>query len=784
MANYTSAIAQEDLYVRATVLNGTTYYYYPDTGEDNRITEFQYGDSYSIVVSGGSGSGSLSYSVENITGSGIINSNGAFTFSKAGTVWIKIQKAAYGNYQSSKILIVELTLDKRQVTVKLSPELYYNIGTEPPPEYCLNNVSVINQTVTGLAPGDTMPTTTSVAGHYADVYFVYSSEDFYRFDVFNEVYRESRYDNGVYYEVQSDGYWYIHGTASENSEYHLILSTQELPSYFIKGRKYQLNTTNDSPQLRLIFTWYLEDGTQPSTDYTASTTITVPSTAKGVALSFYVYSGYTVDTTSKFELIDLSDRAIDIQKEGMYPIAGRNATPPNTTGYKNKVKYRSTKLHYVNYSYYRIYAFYSWDEGTVTVTYQTAKPYTEIIFTVEARPGLYFKDNWVDIGEDKTTYTITETSTYAYDKFWNTGDVVCLGSTSGSVPGVYILGNDGQRVPFQQITSSLEKDSDGRMMKCSYRFKMPNSKVRIYGNFQYISESPDVPWGSYPYDDAGYGSGYPVRYVSSIYRDALLFCYWARQAYFGERDTPIMQGFRARQFYNVRDGVIDHGLTRRNLASTLTRLSHKPTNTITTPSTSGLSKDEADEYLKEAMNVSNSPNAKLYTYAGYPPKLNENGEYEDFKFTNINIFSSYGDTRELSGPGYAANDDFLYNLPLIQDISWVSWIGSFLGVYGHAFAPLRYVTFEQAATVLWRYAKFRQLDVTTSGSYYNETFASEWAQHGPLQWVIGNEISTGKTVQYYENGSLHGGTKIQPSTIMDRADWAYMLMRFCQLYAW
>ena len=71
---------QTPLYLSGTRLDGTWYWYYPETGVDNRITEFSYTDNrpgeeyqYALSIGGGSGNGVLHYSVQNVTGSGTID---------------------------------------------------------------------------------------------------------------------------------------------------------------------------------------------------------------------------------------------------------------------------------------------------------------------------------------------------------------------------------------------------------------------------------------------------------------------------------------------------------------------------------------------------------------------------------------------------------------------------------------------------------------------------------------------------------------------------------------
>ncbi len=106
-------------------------------------------------------------------------------------------------------------------------------------------------------------------------------------------------------------------------------------------------------------------------------------------------------------------------------------------------------------------------------------------------------------------------------------------------------------------------------------------------------------------------------------------------------------------------------------------------------------------------------------------------------------------------------------------ISWAESNG-IIGGYGNGkFGPNDAVTREQLATILYRYAKYKGVDVSvgedTNILSYDDAFdVSEWAIPA-MQWAVGNGLISGRTA-----------STLNPKDKATRAEIATIIMRYCE----
>lgn len=794
---------------------------------ENTSTEVSYtaDEPYQVHVGGGSGTGALHFSVENSTGSGTINSSGVFTFGSYGNVYVKIYKdgsdfnqwedgtPVNGRYYQSKTLVVELELTRTQVKITVVPDMTYNIGDTRP----FSPTSSYTVSIEGTPPGEILSRTPVI-------YFVNDAANYYKTDIFHYVYEDTRLEGGIIYKRNPDGSWTVNGE-STGSYYNLIVSTLGLPRYLVPNREYQIGKIGYT--VRLVLEWY-RDGKVISTDtVTATQLVTVPLRATGIRMRFYIPEGTVVENeTFEYHMYDNVERSINPTKVSKYPISARRATVANE-GYDPTIKYRSAWLKFVNIKKYKIFVDYT-GRGNITSSYSSATPYTMVLLTVKSRVDSYYEDGW----ENKYTPT-SSSSVTEYDSWWvdvteYEGTSITNEITAGQRPEIFLDSNpagliiydeDGDVVPFHAIDGSRDEDLDDRLLTCKYIFIMPLKNVRILGAFASISESDGSGnYGSYPYDDVGYGSSYPIELVDKRYRDALMFCYYARQYYFNESNTPLMQGVGSRQFYSTYDGSqyssttnpkrysTVHYIARRDLVEVLRRASHILDFQNEEAWTDWYVDRNPDGYEKSKGQATNTPLHHLYTFQGYPPGLvyGKDASGNDLtlpypmEYTPFPSYSSYASTGNISKffspaadiyaySGGGANDDYKLSGRYMNGLAWNTWVGNVTGFDDLSFAPLGFTTFQEAITILWRYAQFRQFDVITHGSpdEIDDSAYAEWAQNGPLRWAVTKGITTGYRVPMIENGSeVYLYEKINPTDYIDRVEWAYMIYKFCQLYAW
>ena len=104
-------------------------------------------------------------------------------------------------------------------------------------------------------------------------------------------------------------------------------------------------------------------------------------------------------------------------------------------------------------------------------------------------------------------------------------------------------------------------------------------------------------------------------------------------------------------------------------------------------------------------------------------------------------------------------------------VNWAASKGIVKGYSDTVFAPNDTVTREQLATILYRYAEYKEYDVSAKGDL--TTFAdgaktSSWAAEA-MEWAVGSSLLSGKD-----------GGKLDPTGTATRAEVATILMRFME----
>lgn len=824
---------------------------------DSRKMHFEYGQSYTLTLAGGSGTGTIHYSIQSLTGKGTISStvgtSAVIAFAKPGKILLKAYKdgsafsvdpdtgaAVDGYYEKSRTLVVELTLNQRQLEVVVQRTPYdsttrdwvYNVGDPIPSAADLQNHTSIGS----FPPGEDIY---YFDGSAVEVFIVNDSDDYYKFDVFSKSSGLNTYDNGIKYQVNTDGSLHVSGSLTESgySYYRFITSVQELPNYLLKGRSYRLHVNGTIP---VMIRWYDSEGARAGDVYysTGSSTydVYVDPSYTGVEISLRIFgnAGTSFDQTIFYHMFDITDRGVDNMHASEYAVAARGAKPPYKAadpnapmnfGYDSQFKYRSAKLIYRNIRSYSIYPQYDWTKGTITVL-SSAKPYTSITFTITANSGLTFDDNFYEAGHN--TLQVYETWT-------------------------------GNKVNYEPIgaptVTSVTVNGVNKLVSRSYRFTMPITDVIISCSFYKVTKQvnkSDFPFSSYSYT---YEDVYPYGYspagsysypaiifnsaeINQEYRNALIFNRWAYSYYFGETTRCLIELPQPGFFYDqmnsrnpatTKDGYKIHAVRRREIAETLRRISHGPDRSP--PSWSQVS-IYPDEVFTQQAYTTNTPDARVFTYAGYnyphksgtrvqPTDVDQTGAFGKVILQNpttddtaAQYNTTYGGyfmpavgwhsvVRGSINPyqyriGDGANDDYLANYFLLEDIAWSSWIGALKGYNNREAGANAFATYQEIALILWRYAKFRQFDIFSPGTYpvvTDESSAATWAQTGAIRWLESHGISRGYHCVYYDYDSnfsqnIYGGTgmyspmPMSPTDPVDRLDFAYMVMKLCQLYAW
>ena len=345
------------------------------------VADFVYGQSIQLTIDGGNGykktgARSLVYSTEPVDGACSVSSSGNVTFVKPGKSWITIYNKGSnftktdidedGNtvslsctYQQSNLLVLEIEWIERQVIIKVMKDIVIQIGSRIPNIYSDKYQDEDNGywAKFNVLPVDSLK-------QNPELFFVYESDDFYKFDVFTQTYSDDRYDNGIRYIKNDDGSWTVSGQATALSYYNLIVSNTMLPDYFKPGRTFKLTikekegdyykTITNSP-LRVYIGWYTADGDYVEDICDRTKIIEVPrqvqsgelikGKAVGVVMKLRVENGTNLGSgrTFLFNMRYVDDRSMNNLHEGKYPVGARYAQAPNKAGYDQKIQYRSNK---------------------------------------------------------------------------------------------------------------------------------------------------------------------------------------------------------------------------------------------------------------------------------------------------------------------------------------------------------------------------------------------------------------------------------------------------------
>lgn len=134
----------------------------------------------------------------------------------------------------------------------------------------------------------------------------------------------------------------------------------------------------------------------------------------------------------------------------------------------------------------------------------------------------------------------------------------------------------------------------------------------------------------------------------------------------------------------------------------------------------------------------------------------------------------------LEGEPAFMNDNVFTDVPAGSDaekaIVWASGKGIVNGYGGGVFGPEDVITREQLLTILWRYAKYKEYDVSvgenTNILSYEDAFDISSFAVAPIQWACGEGIITG-TDGYIK--PLDGLTANELANIIDRFAYVYGL---------
>ena len=81
-----------------------------------------YNDTLSLNVTGGSGSGAVTYTVRPISGDATVDSRGVLTPKKAGTVWVTAQKQGDSQYSAGTPVSLEVTIRPARLTIQAADQ--------------------------------------------------------------------------------------------------------------------------------------------------------------------------------------------------------------------------------------------------------------------------------------------------------------------------------------------------------------------------------------------------------------------------------------------------------------------------------------------------------------------------------------------------------------------------------------------------------------------------------------------------------------------------------------
>ena len=803
--------------------------------------------TFDIEISGGSGSGDYWWTIEPVTGSmttsgGQLSIHGSsttqsFSFVESGSVLLNIYREGSQIdqdkfYTQSKTLQIELNLTEKEIQITVSPpSKTYPFGHG----YNISDFTVTHPNTTNSEYNSTLSTKPSLYLPYD----VRDGGDFYRFDVFSKS-KGSGYSDGVQYVDNGDGSWYIKGTpTSGTSYYNLIVSDSKMPDYLFAYSKYLYRTSVTSQPVTTEVVLYFPNEVSTVTDLTMNPHIALPEEACGFLLRFKVTG--QIDSTVSFHWYSLKDRVIDDTSDNKYHVSASGGVVANNSStykkYSKSLDYKSAEFKFENTTEYSVVNLSSAVRCTVTGLRSSYLPKTDVVFTVKAKPNYYYEDGW----EASNIYTSLDAYNLGnWGPWWSDEDVgICDGVGSSSADTIYFRIKSinpyatpavYEDVPFHRLAAKY--DENNRLVEGTYWIKMPANETQLIFKFQEIYDvSATYSW---PYVDCYYsasasGSTYELVLKDEKYADAIEFCYYAKEQYFGSDSTRLMCSpyedmWYKNRFYRLLPNAYDfsgaltmsRNLYRGDMVKSLRRISQVEKFDYDDEwmlyATSGndyIISRQPDRYINIKATRSNCPNVVPSYYAGYPPKLdtvNSYNIYYPYDKTNSTIrwttysrcarnesifyFTAYT-ADDNTSPAFAettAGSDFLTTVRDIPDYAWAAWagvIGEPNGWVSTNFNPCGLIDYKEAFTALWNYAKFRQLDIPTDPFYtppsdLNEEFLATPA----CRWALSNGFTTGYYAPFSHTSTMPSGVPIRVGTAVNRAEWAYAISKLCQDFIW
>ena len=771
-----------------------------------------------------------------------------FVYKESGTATLTVYKegsaiSADESYIQSKTLSINLLLTEKDIKIVVSPEsITYDFGRG----YNISDFTITHPDLSNSEYNNVLSTKPTKYVPYSITYVPYSTTEsydntFYRFDVFSKA-SNGGYNNGVQYHRNDNGSWTIKGTPLDSgvSYYNLIVSDSKFPDYLFTNSRYLYRTSVANEPVTTEMVIYFPDSTTTIVDLSNEPYTYIKETACGFILRFKVTG--QIDSNLAFRLYSLKNRYVDDEDtDKIYYVSASGGVVSNSSSvdkkYNKDIQYKSAEFNFVKDIEYSIYNRASTRKCTVTGLKSKYLPKTDIIFTVTAKPNHYFEDGWKDgnicLASDVYDYT-------TWGRWWADEDVdICTGVGDSDLdnaffrirspkPGVTpIIYED---VPFNRM--SAKYDEKGRLIEGTYWIKMPVDNAEIL--IKLTELVTDLDTQVWPYDDCRYsatasGSTYELIFRDKSYADAVLFCYYAKGIYLGGDSTklfasPYEDSWYKYRFYRLfpKPGqgsvVMSRYLTRGDMIKSLRRIAQveKFENDsdwilYSQSELDNVISRQPDNYIEIKAKKSNCPSAVVSNYAGYPIRLlNKNyvssnifypyqSNYDTIYYTTRSIvarndtgefFSTWtmDNNRGVTFADETAISDFLSNARDIPDYSWCAWAGiidrptSWISLN---FNPYGFVDYKEACSTLWKYAKFRQLDIPTDPYYTPPSdLNSEFLSTPSCFWALSNGFTTGYFAPYSWTTDRGSNVPIQVESNVDRAEWAYMLSKFCQQYVW
>ena len=839
---------------------------------ESTIVPYSYSTGeFSISITGGSGTGDYHWRIIPVSGlmttsDDQMESHGSsdtisLKFVESGVTILTVYKdgsliSGDNYYIQSKTLEVELLLSEKEIKIVVDPETkVYPLGHN----YSTSDFSITHPNTIDPEYNDVLSTKPSLYVPYE----LLGSDDFYRFDVFEKA-AESGYSNGVQFINNNDGTWTIKGTPLGTAYYNLIVSDTKIPDYIFKLTQYKYTSSISSEPVSIQFIQYFPDDRKITTTLGGSDAgVVFSDTACGLVVRFKVTS--TVDSTIAIHLYSFKDRYVDTNTESSYHVSASGGVVSDSVlnTYSKTLDYKSAKFKFENNVSYAVVDMGDMSQHTTTGLESSYYPKTDVIFTVKAKPNYYFVDGWSDISIK------TSSEAYEYDSlwgpWWTDEDVyLCWGTgTSASDDEYfriksrdpYVTTDYYREVPFNRISAKF--DGDGRLVEGTYWIKMPANSTELQFKFLQIYTTSAVlayPFVDIYYSSSASGDASTVVLRDQSYEDAIKFCYNARRIYFPSesREPPIisspysyssdndMKFFRYYPSDYESSSNLDLYLFLEtgDMINILRNMSHSKLFQDDTYSWGLYSTEDGpgqykaisknpDLYVERETRVTNNPQAIVSYYAGYPPKLDVNRQYnvhypylksqDTMRWTSAQLVPYLGpanetttrakvytyDSRGSSFSEVTAVSDFLTSGRHITDYSWGAWSGvvisstrrhDFIYRMGSKydlkpatnFNPSKFVYYTDAVETLWNYAKFRQFDVSTDSSYNpSSNLNSQFVSNPACLWALSRGLITGYRAPCSFNGSeIPSNIPIDVASIIYRHEWAYMISNFCQMYPW